>query len=170
MPNFRFVLLLAGVCLVEACGSPQFDAAVESRMLLRRDAEWAQAASEGKDIEKTVSYWSDDAVVIPQGQPVAEGKAAIRDFVTSSLQIPGFKIHWVSDKVTFSPDGKLAYMRGNNEMTVPGPTGAPVTLPGRGITVWRMEPDGEWRCVVDIWNDPPAIENSTPGSSGQQIP
>ena len=108
--------------------------------------------------------------MIPQGQPVAAGKSAIRDFVTASFQIPGFRIHWISDKVTFSPDGKLAYMSGANEMTMTGPGGATITVPGRGITVWRMEPDGQWRCVVDIWNDPPAMENTTPGSSGQQVP
>ena len=170
MPFSRFVQLIVCVCLLEACGSSQFDAAAESRILLQRDAEWAQVALEGKDIEKIVSYWSDDAVVIPQGQPVAEGKAEIRDFVAASLGIPGFSIHWISDKVTFSPDGKLAYMSGANEMTISGPNGAPIKVPGRGITVWRMEPDGQWRCVVDIWNDPPPIVNVTPESSGQQVP
>ena len=93
--------------------------------------------------------------MIPPGQPVLEGKAAIRAYVTSSLKIPGFKIHWVSEKVAFSPDGELAYMRGTSETTVPGPKGLPTTLRGRGVTVWRFEPDGRWRCVVDIWNDPP---------------
>ena len=87
---------------------------------------------------------------------LVEGKAAIRAFVTSSLQIPGFKIHWTSQSVSFSPDGKLAYMRSTNETTVPGPTGALLTLPGRAITIWRREPGGEWRCVIDIWNDAPA--------------
>src|SRR5947209_7775964 len=88
----------------------------------------ALSMPQGKDVERIVSYWSDDAVVIPQGQPIVEGKAAIRAFVRSSLQIPGFKIHWVSEKPTFSPDGKLAYMRGTNTMTVPGANGGLVTL------------------------------------------
>jgi ketosteroid isomerase-like protein len=145
-----FVLLLAA-----GCSPASFDATAEAPKLLARDAEWAQAAADGKDVEKIVSYWSDDAVVIPQGQPVAVGKAAIRDFVTDSLRIPGFRIHWVSDQVTFSPDGKLAYMLGTSETTVPGPTGALMTLPGRSVTVWRLEPDGRWQCVLDIWNDPP---------------
>lgn len=138
------------------CAPPRFDTTAESAKLLQRDAEWADLAAAGKDVERIVAYWSDDAVIIPQGQPVVEGKPAIRAFVKNSLQIPGFKIHWRSERVSFSPDGKLAYMRSTNEMTVPGPQGAPLTLPGRGITVWQLEPDGQWRCVVDIWNDPPA--------------
>ncbi len=75
--------------------------------------------------------------------------------MTQSLKIPGFQIHWVSEKVSFSPDGQLAYMRGTNETTLTGPDGNLMTLRGRGITVWRHDPDGQWRCVIDIWNAPP---------------
>jgi len=156
MSTPRVLLPLATILVAANCSPPRFDPAAEQDRLLRRDMEWADAASAGKDLEKIVSYWSDDAVVIPPGQPVLAGKAAIRAYVAASLQIPGFKIHWTSEKVVFSSDGKLAYMRGTSEMTVPAPTGALMTLHGRGVTVWRLDPDGQWRCVVDIWNDPPS--------------
>ena len=123
--------------------------------MLHRDAEWADAAAAGKDVDKIVSYWSDDALVIEPGQPIYEGKAAIRSFVESSLKTPGFKIHWVSEQPVFSADGNMAYMRGVDEMTVPGPGGAPITLHTRGVSVWRRDATGEWRCVVDIANEPP---------------
>jgi ketosteroid isomerase-like protein len=155
MQRARLFLVLCVVIVVSGCATPPFDPASESDKLLRRDAAWADLASAGKDVEGIVSYWSDDAIVIPQGQPVLQGKAAIRAFVTASLRIPGFRIHWVSEKPTFSPDGRLAYMRGTNSMTVPGANGELVTIAGRGITIWRLEPDGQWRCVVDTWNDPP---------------
>jgi ketosteroid isomerase-like protein len=133
-----------------------FDAATEEAKLLRRDAEWADLATAGKDVDKIVSYWSDDAVIMMPGQPVVEGKAAIRAFVAGSFKDPNFKIHWKSSKVTFSPDGKMAYMPGTDEMTVSGPNGAPITLHLRGIAIWRLEADGQWRCVVDISNEQPA--------------
>jgi len=94
-------------------------------------------------------------VLIFPGQPVLEGKAAIRAYVAESLNTPGFKIHWVSEKPVFSPDGKLAYMRGKDELTVPGPNGAPVTLHLRGISIWHLDADEQWRCVVDISNEEP---------------
>lgn len=156
MPIARSFVPLAFVVIAVSCSPRPFDAAGEETKLLKRDAEWADAASAGKDLDKIVSYWSDDAVVIPEGQPTVEGKAAIRAFVASSLQIPGFKIHWTSEKVRFSPDGKLAYMRGMNEIAVPGPQGTPTTLQGRGTTIWRLDSDGQWRCVLDIWNGSPA--------------
>jgi ketosteroid isomerase-like protein len=168
MSQNQIVSLVAAAFLVSGCAPATFDRAAEEKKLLQRDAEWADIASAGKDVDKTASYWSDDAVIIPQGQPIVEGKAAIRAFVASSFAIPGFHIHWKSEKPTFSPDGRLAYMRGANAMTVPGPDGKPMTLAGRGVTVWRLEPDGQWRCVVDTWNDPPlsagGAETSPTGS------
>ena len=150
----RFPLLVVPF-LVFSCSQRDFDSAAEQAKLLRRDAEWADLASAGQDVDKTVSYWSDDAMLIFPGQPVLEGKPAIRAYVEASLKTPGFKIHWVSEKPVFSPDGKLAYMRGTDELTVPGPNGAPLTLHLRGISIWRLDPDGQWRCVVDIANEEP---------------
>ena len=160
MIAFRPRLLLPLVALVVAggCTRSSFDVAAEEQTLLRRDAEWADTAAAGKDVEKILSYFSADALMVEPGEPVFEGKAAIRAYVAASLKTPGFKIHWVSEKPVFSPDGKMAYMRGVDEMTVPGPGGALMTVHMRGISVWRRDPDGEWRCVVDIANEPPPAQ------------
>jgi len=128
------------------------DLDMERTRLLRRDAEWADAASEGRDVEHILSYWTDDAVVFAPGMPAVAGKDALRQYVLGSLQIPGFKISWTSTDVSFSPDGNLAYMFSRNEVTMNSPDGRPVTTEGRAVTIWRRESDGEWRCVVDIWN------------------
>lgn len=158
----RLLLPLVALILAGCCARAPFDAAAESQKLLQRDAEWADTAAAGKDVDKIVSYWSDDALVIEPGQPVYEGKDAIRAYVTASLKTPGFKIHWMSEKPIFSPDGKMAWMRGVDEMTVPGPNGALMTLHDRGISIWRRDPDGVWRCVVDIGNESPAAAPAAP--------
>src|SRR5262249_722542 len=71
---------------VDACSSPRFDAASEATRLLQIDAEWASLAEEGRDVEKIVSYWTDDATVMFPGQPVLKGKAALRAYVDNSLK------------------------------------------------------------------------------------
>jgi ketosteroid isomerase-like protein len=155
------IWVTALVFVVVSCSRQRFDPIAVGERLLQRDAEWANLATAGKDIEKIVSYWSDDAVLIFPGQPVLEGKTAIRAYVTSSLNTPGFKIHWVSQKPVFSPDGKLAYMRATDELTLPGPNGTSMTLHLRGLSIWRVDPDGQWYCVVDIANEaPPATPKS----------
>ena len=131
------------------------DVASDRARLLQRDAEWAAAASEGRDVDRILSYWSEDAVVLPPGLPPVVGKAALRQYLDASLQIPGFRITWTSRDVTFSPDGQLAYMFSRNSVTMSAPDGVPMTTEGRAVTIWRRDPDGEWRCSVDIWNAGP---------------
>jgi len=134
------------------------DLAAEKILLLKRDADWAVAASEGRDLERVLSFWTDDAIVMPPGLPAVIGKAALREYVQASMKIPGFRITWTSTDVTFSPDGNMAYMFGTNLIDMNGPDGTPLRIDGRAVTIWRKEPDGQWRCSVDIWNAPPAAE------------
>jgi ketosteroid isomerase-like protein len=131
------------------------DLDAEKARLLQRDAEWARVAREGRDIDRILSYWTDDAVLLPPAVPAIVGKIALRQYVESSLQIPGFQMTWSSADVVLSPDGNLAYMFSKNAVTVNGQDGAPVTMKGRAVTIWRREPDGDWRCAVDIWNAEP---------------
>jgi ketosteroid isomerase-like protein len=128
----------------------------EKIQLLKRDAEWASIASEGRDVEGMLAFWTDDAVVLPPGLPAVVGKAALREYVRASLQIPGFRITWTSTDVQFSPDGNLGYMFSRNAVTTSGPDGKPTNTAGRAVTIWRRDYDGVWRCAVDIWNAEPA--------------
>jgi ketosteroid isomerase-like protein len=125
----------------------------ERKRLLEQDAEWASLASKGQDVDRILSFWTDDARVFAPGLPTFSGKAALRSYVESALTIPGFHITWVTSEASLSPDGQLAYLLSTNAVTMTGPEGQPVTTNGRAVTVWRREPDGNWRCAVDIWND-----------------
>jgi len=155
-PRAAALILTSTILCGCAAAPPAFDAAAESAKLMQRDSTWAALATAGKDLEGIVSYWTDDAVVMEPGQPAVEGKTAIHEFVKQSLATPGFRIHWVSQRPVFSADGSMAYMRGTDEMTVPGPKGAPMTLHLQGYSIWRKDADGQWRCVVDIANEAPA--------------
>jgi ketosteroid isomerase-like protein len=135
----------------------EMDMSLERTRLLERDAEWAAAAFEGRDLERVLSYWTEDAVVLPPGLPPVTGKAALRDYVKASMEIPGFRISWTSTEVTFSPDRNLAYMFSRNAVTMNDPNGTPTTAKGRAVTIWRRDFDGQWRCAVDIWNAEPAV-------------
>jgi ketosteroid isomerase-like protein len=128
----------------------------ERQRLLDRDAEWAALSSKGQDVERILSFWTDDARVYAPGLPVFSGKADLRRYVEGALAIPGFNITWSTSEASLSPDANLAYLLSTNTVTMAGPEGQPVTTRGRAVTVWRRESDGQWRCAVDIWNDQPA--------------
>jgi uncharacterized protein (TIGR02246 family) len=118
--------------------------------ILRLDAEWSEVAAT-RDVERILSYWSDDASLLPPGSPPLVGKAAIRDYVRSSFEMPGFRISWKTVEVRVSGSGDLAYGVGTNRVSFAGPDGTPVVLEGNAVTVWRKDPAG-WKCVIDIWN------------------
>jgi uncharacterized protein (TIGR02246 family) len=120
--------------------------------ILRLDREWSQAAQR-RDVDRVISYWADDAIVLPPGSPPVVGKAAIREFVVKSFQAPDFSISWKTTDVAVSGSGDLAYATGTNRVTFRNPDGKQVTVDGKAVTVWRRDKDGAWKCVVDIWND-----------------
>ena len=122
--------------------------------ILQLDAEWSEAA-QTRDVDRVVSYWADDATVLPPGGPAIVGKAAIREFVAKSFENPSFRISWKTNDVVVSPGGDFAYGIGANRVNVSAPDGTPVTIDGKAVTIWRREPDRSWKCVVDIWNDTP---------------
>jgi uncharacterized protein (TIGR02246 family) len=152
----RTLGVLAAFCLgTVGCAPSAADLAAAQQQLLQRDQAWSALAAAGQDVEKTAAFWADDAVIIPPGRPVIEGKQAIRAFVAGAFRTPGFHIRWKSQTAVLSPDGKFAYLRGTNSITVADANGVPVATSARAMTVWRREADGQWRCVLDMWNAAP---------------
>ena len=149
-------LLPALVFLLECAASAQHSGQVNPREeLLKVDREWAQVAAT-RDLERIVSYWTDDAVIYTPGEAPVAGKEAIRKYVGASLALPGFAITWTPARAEVSKSGDLGYTIGSNAITLPVAQGGSATVEGRYVTVWRKEQDGRWRCVIDTWNPAPA--------------
>jgi len=133
--------------------------------LLQTDMEWAKVAAAGKDVEKILSFWSDDAVVYPPGVAAVSGKTAIRSYVNTSLKTPFFSISWKPAQAVVAESGDLGYTMGSNEITFADAKGKVTRAPGRYLTVWRRNRGGPWKCVIDFWNEspfpPPAIPRPT---------
>lgn len=150
--KIRYACLVIALAFTLPACRAGVDVEAERERLRQTDQEWAAAAAAGQDVERIIAYWTDDAKVYPDGMPVVEGKAAIREFVAGSLAIPGFVVTWQPQEVVVSPDGRFGYTAGANQFTAPDPNGVAMTTHGRYLTVWRKEADGSWKCVTDIWN------------------
>ena len=154
----RLAVLVAGsITLLWSC-APGVDLDAERAALLQADKDWAAAAIEANDIDRIVSFWTDDAQVYAPGDPILDGKEAIRAMVAGSMEIPGFSIQWEPVEVVIAPGGEMGYTTGKTTFTAPGDDGQLVTSHARYLTVWRKESDGQWRCVVDMWNAAPSEE------------
>jgi len=115
------------------------------------DAKWSAAAG-AKDIDKTVSYYSEDAVVMPPNAPSAKTRETIRSAWKEMLTTPGAAISWKATKVEVAKSGDLACVSGTYEETTTDASGKPVRDHGKYVEVWEKQADGTWKCGADIWN------------------
>ena len=145
----RQIICIALVLLLLGCNQTKVDKKAEGEKLKQLSKEWSQAASAG-DVEKIVSYWADDAVLISAGQPVLNGKNAIRKMVEDSYKMPGFRIGWQPQSVVVSESGDMAYLIENSQISFTDSTGKPVTINNKAVTIWRKQADGSWKNAVDI--------------------
>ena len=144
-------LAASGVCLAGDTKAQQ--------ALRDADAAWSKAA-ESKDVDKTVSYYSDDATVLPPNAPAATTKEAIRKIWQDMLASPSFVISWKATKVEVAKSGD--FVSGTYELTMNDASGKPVTDKGKYVELWEKQADGKWRCGTDTWNsDLPASASAS---------
>jgi ketosteroid isomerase-like protein len=115
------------------------------------DALWSKTAGT-KDLDKTVSFYADDATVCPPNAAAATTKDAVRKVWKDLLDTPGLTIGWKTAKVELAKSEDLACASGTYEVTMNDAGGKPVKEHGKYVEVWKKEADGKWKCVVDIWN------------------
>jgi uncharacterized protein (TIGR02246 family) len=145
----KFFSTIITMVILSACGRSKPDKLTESKNLMNLSREWSSVAGT-KNLEKTLSYWADDAVLISAGQPALNGKQAIRKMVEESFKTPGFRISWEPQSVEISETGDMAYLIEKSNITFNDSTGHPVTMSNTGVTIWRKQEDGSWKNVVDI--------------------
>ncbi len=149
-------LLLCAALLLTGCAQ-KGDLEAERTAVLQADREWLTAV-QSKDVERTVSFWSDDAVLMPPDMPPMAGKEAIHRYVSESMKLRGFSLTWRTEQVSLSASGDVAYATGRNRFTLHNEKGEQLIFHGKGMTVWRKQHDGSWRCVLDIWNSVPSTD------------
>jgi len=134
------------------------------------DAQWSRVAA-SKDAESMVSYYAEDAALMPPNAPTEAGKEAIRRFWRSMVASPGFTVAWKATKAEVARSGDLAYVIGTYELTVNDVTGHPVNDRGKYSEVWRKQGDGQWKVVADMFNSdlPPLapLEKGTSSDHGR---
>jgi len=137
------------------------DAKNTEQALRDLDAQWSAAAGT-KDLDKTISFYSEDAVVLPTNAPAATTKEAIRSTWKDLLASPGLAISWKTTKVEVAKSGDIAYTTGTYELAMNDASGKPINDRGKYVEVWKKQADGKWKVAVDIWNSDLPLSASAP--------
>jgi ketosteroid isomerase-like protein len=126
------------------------------RMLRDLDTQWSNAAA-AKDVERTIAYYSDEAIVLPPNATKAATKEAIRNTWKDLLASPGLIISWQPTRVEVGKSADMAWVSGTYELTMNDASGKPINDRGKYLEVWRQQADGKWKCAADMWNSDLAI-------------
>jgi ketosteroid isomerase-like protein len=105
------------------------------------DEAWAKAIAT-KSLDQTVAMYDPEAVTAGSAMFPARGVEAFRTNWASLFAQAGFALTWTAEKVVVTDSGTIAYSSGTWRMT--GPTAS-----GPYLAVWRRQPDGQWKVLVD---------------------
>jgi len=98
-----------------------------------------------------VSWFADDGVALGNGKQPLIGKVAIAKSATWSPR--DYQLTWTPTDALMGPSGDIGYTWGHYEGRSKDARGNPVLTSGRYITVWRKQPDGTWKVVLDAGAD-----------------
>ena len=99
-------------------------------------------------------WFAADAVALGNGAAPKIGKVAIAKSATWSPK--DYQLTWTPTDAMMGPSGDMGYTWGHYEGHSKDANGNPVTTSGRYITMWRKEPDGNWKVVLDAGSNEPA--------------
>jgi uncharacterized protein (TIGR02246 family) len=154
MNTIARIVLAAGVASVVACGPPPPppeapDTRAEDAAAIRATVEAWSAAAQAKDAEKFLTFYTDDAVFLAEGQPDARGIAALREAIGGMMQDPNFALSFQDDTVEVARSGDLAYETGGYTLTMSDAEQKPATQRGHYVVIWKKQADGAWKAAVD---------------------
>lgn len=137
-------------------------AGTDEKAVRDADEAWSKAAGT-KDVDKTVSFYADDATILPPNEPAITSKDGIRNMWKGFLDSVT-EISWTATKVEMAKSGDMAVLTGTYEMTMKDGT----KERGKYCEVWEKK-GGTWKCGTDMFSsDLPAAPAASPAPGVQK--
>jgi ketosteroid isomerase-like protein len=124
---------------------------------MQLEAEFMKSAAE-KGSKGYLSYYADDAVEVPNGGPLLEGKVNITPGM-SFLDDPDNRLIWTPVGGGISSSADLGYTYGTYEFHSRDKDGKPQVDYGKYTSIWKLQKDGNWKVTLDMGNASPAPKN-----------
>jgi ketosteroid isomerase-like protein len=143
--------LISAAVTLSGVAIAQQPVTTDEALIRKADEDWARAA-QTKQVAAWVAFYAADAVVLPPNDKTTSDKESIEKAVGDLLTLQDLTIGWQPAKVEVARSGDLAYARGTYDLTFKDAKGNPVKDHGKYLEVWKKQPDGGWKCIVDTWN------------------
>jgi uncharacterized protein (TIGR02246 family) len=159
MRTRKLILIVCTIVLPLAvvCNFPPTAQGADDKAVRDADAAWSKAAG-AKDLDKTLSFYVDDAVVLPPNEATVTTKEGIRNLWKGFID-GVTDINWKATRVEIAKSGDMACLTGTYEMTMKDGT----KDHGKYCEVWEKKADGKWKCGTDMFSsDLPATPATSP--------
>lgn len=153
LKNSAPFVLIAFAFLASSCASlPVSDTRTADEAAIRvLDEQWSAIAAKN-DLEGTLAFYSDDAVLLPPNSLIAADKKSIRESWAGLLG-PNTSLSWKASKIEVAKSGEMGYLYGTYQLSIKDPKGGPtMNDTGKIVEVWKKLSDGKWKCIVDTYN------------------
>lgn len=143
----RFVFsLAAGLALADLTHAAPDKEKLKAEVAALEDAFCAMAREKG--LLAAFSYFAaPDVAFIDTDPRKFRGPAAVQERIGADR--PGVSLTWSALFTDVSDDGTLGYNYGRYESRGPGPDGKERVRGGFFLSIWKRQPDGAWRYVMD---------------------
>lgn len=145
--------LITSVLLGSSCAPPTAPdtRAADEPAIRALDEQWSATAAKN-DLDGTVAFYSDDAVLLPPNAPIARDQKSIRESWAGLLG-PNTAVSWNVSKVEVAKSGEIGYLYGTYQLSIKDPKGGPaINDTGKLLEIWKRQSDGKWKCIVDTYN------------------
>jgi ketosteroid isomerase-like protein len=129
------------------------DLSAETRVLLDTDRRFAQMCREKGTAEAFYTFLAPEGLSLQPGEMPIRGSEAIR--VKLSAAPPGV-LTWTVNEAEVSAGGDMGYTWGTYEFRGENEQGKRITTYGKYVTIWKKQPDGSWKVVLDAGSPSPA--------------
>lgn len=144
----RHLILATALCVVASVAGAQTPAA-EDAAALHREIEQLnrgmEAAVNRGDLLGAARFYADDAVVRSPGGVVAAGRKAVDEYFTSIAHAKSWKL----EVIDVGGTRDMAYQVGRSTLVHGEPERTSVV---RFVVVWKRQPDGTMRIVLDYYH------------------
>jgi ketosteroid isomerase-like protein len=147
--SFLVAPIVFPVARPKAAASPRATA----ETLKQLEGEFMKAALE-KGSQGYMSYYADDAVEVPNGAALIQGKVNIAKGM-GFLDDKNNQLTWTPVGADISSSGDLGYTYGNYEFHSKDKDGKPSVDYGKYTSIWKFQKDGSWKVVLDMGNASP---------------
>lgn len=124
----------------------------EWKKLLDTDFEFARTSVKKGPSAAFYLYLADNAMQLPEGSLPIYGRTAIYETMKGDY----YDLLWTPVKAEVANSGELGWTWGKFIVTVREADGSTTNSYGKYLNIWRKQPDGKWKVIVDMGNESPS--------------